>query len=189
MKLGFSGKKGEKEIQIIFGLLILLIISLVVLNLFFKWVRIGGETLEKQLSDAEKKQAWEKVTGECISLCSKATNINDNIEYCRKVVKIDFDGDNAYRSKADYGRWEFCENTLPCFVVVGDNPQCNFNGNQCRKIMASDRPDVYSTLTSKPEGTCQLKLNSGTRKTNWIQCYGFDITNPEEAKVDINREC
>jgi hypothetical protein len=180
-------KKGEKSLQMIFGLFILLLISLVVLSLFFKFTEQSssamGETTEKYFSEAE----FEKAVSECQVLCSKVSNVNTALEFCRTAQKMDFDGDKeaSKYTPASWGLWDFCEDRVPCFLLVEcESGMTVYDGKKCKEVLRR-RTDYYNAIEYDPsdfespnpilpKGTCGLTVTGDPENSpNWIERYGY----------------
>jgi len=148
-------KKAEKELQMIFGLFILLIITLVILNLFLKTTSKSTSAIGGASEDYFKQAEVEKARQECEALCDNIRNVNTAIEYCGKTVSIDWDGDNVLTEPASFGKWDFCENHVPCFVLASDCGQGQYNGFYCKGILsdpANNRFDYLQGLLTNPNG-------------------------------------
>ncbi len=144
-------KKGEKSLQMIFGLFLLLIISLVVLSMFFKFVKKGSTETQTAADDYIKSAAIEAAKTDCENLCKEANDDNSKIEFCSSIYEVDWDKDGTVEGKAQYGAWWFCESKVPCFVLV---PQCKnkFDGHYCRDLLAELAPNKYYRLYVDAEG-------------------------------------
>lgn len=171
-------KKGEKSLQMIFGLFILLIISLVVLSLFFKFTEKSSGVMTETQEEFFSKQEVQQAENECKVLCSEITNIDSALEFCRKYQKIDFDGDKSVSAMTmgDKGRWQFCEDRIPCFILTDCKLEPTiYDGAKCRGIMREYRPDYYAQLEyASPEATCGLPVgNNSATSPNWVFRYGY----------------
>ncbi|MBN1156511.1 hypothetical protein JXA85_02770 [Candidatus Woesearchaeota archaeon] len=175
------GKKGDKSLSMIFGLFVLLIISLVVLSLFFKFTEKSSSKLTSTGQEYFTKAAIDKAVQQCMTLCEGIENNNDAIEFCRKFVQIDFDGDNLLESKHSYGQWDFCENKVPCFVLI-DKCKNSYDGAKCKTILTAYRVDAYEALANEEfpcdgdpmEGSCCMGLSGDqTTSNNWKERFDF----------------
>lgn len=144
-------KKGEKSLQMIFGLFLLLIISLVVLAMFFKFVKKSSTGIEESSQDFAKTAAIDTAKGECQNLCNVANDDASKIEFCSTRYQVDWDKDGTIEGKAQYGAWVFCEKKIPCFVLV---PDCKnkYDGHYCRELLAKLAPNKYYQLYLDSEG-------------------------------------
>ena len=172
-----SGRKGEKSLQMIFGLFILLIISLVVLSLFFKFTEKSSSQMSTASTEYFSKAAVDKSIQECQNLCDTIHDINGILEFCGKVQKVDFDGDNALLSKISRGRWDFCEDQVPCFVLVDNCKQGQYDGFKCKQVLLdkdNHRMDYYIALNNTGMGgTCRMSTSS---LANWKVYYMWNDT-------------
>ena len=182
-----KSKRGEKELQMIFGLFVLLIISLVVLMLFLKFTKNSTTSMKDVQGDFFSKSKINNAVLGCKELCS---NIQGSpsptasaIQFCSKVVKIDDNGDDVARpiSQADFGQYLACEDKIPCFVLV---PNCGaswnsgtpvFTGDSCRSLLEKYRPSKLEALMyDSPKGTCQLPVKGDPdAKANWVLDFGY----------------
>lgn len=111
--------QGQNTLGIIFGFFILLIVTLVILGLFFKTAEKGESGMEGATTEYFTKQNIQKAVSECKSLCDSITGIDSAIEFCKKVQKIDFNGNGVITGDtAERGRYSFCESQIPCFVLT-----------------------------------------------------------------------
>ncbi|MBW2971212.1 hypothetical protein KY320_03570 [Candidatus Woesearchaeota archaeon] len=186
-----ANKKGDKSLSMIFGLFILLIISLVVLSLFFRFTERSTGTIEETQESFFHKQAMEQAISQCQTACSSITDVNTALEFCRKYQKIDFSGDKEASSitKVDWGQWQFCEDRIPCFILT----ECKsgltvYDGAKCKDYLLNKRKDYYNGLEySQAEvgagkdtkaGTCGLDTSATTPEEialspNWVVKYGY----------------
>ena len=135
-------KKGAKSLQMIFGLFMLLIISLVVLAMFFKFIRKGGSSMTEQQTNYAQEARKEAAVQECEKLCNEIQGSDGIIEFCRTQFKVDWNEDGVIEGHADKGKWWFCEKKIPCFVLY---PDCKnrYDGARCREELAKYRKDIY----------------------------------------------
>ncbi len=180
------GKRGDKSLSMIFGLFVLLIISLVVLSLFFKFTEKSSAKMTSTGQEYFTKAAIDKAIQQCTSLCEVIENNNDAIEFCKKYVQIDFDGDNLLESKFAYGQWDFCENKVPCFVLV-DRCKNSYDGAKCKNILTTYRSDAYAALANEEspcytggaiQGTCCMGIAADLNPSpalspNWKERFDF----------------
>ncbi|MFH0876114.1 MAG: hypothetical protein V1859_09330 [archaeon] len=153
-------KRGEKSLSMIFGLFMLLIISLVVLSMFFKFVKQGGETTGNVAQSYAKEAAIDEAKAACAAMCEGIKDIATEIEFCSSMYKIDWDKDGRKEGTATYGQWWFCEEKIPCFVLV-ENCKSRYDGNRCRKDLAEYRPDLYIRFLNDIEGLSPDTNNNG----------------------------
>lgn len=194
-------KKGDKSLNMIFGLFLLLIISLVVLNLFFKFTEKSTKSLESSSTEYYSKAAIENVKQQCNQLCEGIQDINGLIEFCGKSFAVDWNGNKIIKGeKVRLGKWEFCEEKIPCFVLKDDCP--NANGAKCKEILInpeSNSCDYYNALAKGGfDDGCKLTDGTGVQfidnkpldingnpapdgihdepTPNWKLKYNFDIS-------------
>ncbi len=178
-------KKGEKSLQMIFGLFILLIISLVILSLFFKFTERTSGTLGETQEEYFSKAQFESAISECENLCTKVTDVNTALEFCKQYQRIDMDGDKepSPATKQDWGKWQFCEDRIPCFILhTCDSGKTTYDGAKCKQVLLTNRPQYYEMLeydstevTGDPQaGTCQLTTEGDPENSpNWVYKYGY----------------
>lgn len=176
-------RKAEKELQMIFGLFVLLIISLVVLSLFFKFTEKSSGKMEGASSEYFKKADLDTVKQDCQSKCDQINTDNDAIEFCKVSVKIDWNGDKTILGNATYGKWKFCEAKVPCFVLVDNCKQGMYDGAKCRDILFN--PDNYNlpAYDALAGGDVDPALHDDgcglpDDNSNWKVKFGFTPRNP-----------
>jgi len=177
---GMLNKKGEKSLNMIFGLFILLIISLVVLSLFFKFTEKSAGVMKGTQEEFFSKQEIQKAENECEVLCSEINDVDSALEFCRKFQKIDFDGDKSVSTltPASKGRWMFCEDRIPCFILTNCVLEpAVYDGTKCRGILKEYRPDYYAQLEYQAkEATCGLPAGNDTATSpNWVYRFGYYV--------------
>ncbi len=161
-------KKGEKSLQMIFGLFILLIISLVVLSLFFKFIGKSSSQTEALTTKYFSESQIGQVKQECENLCGNIRTDDDVIEFCRTFYPVDWNGNNIQGDLINQGKWQFCEDKIPCFLIY----DCGeWNGEKCKNFLQINRPDFLSKLAEGgPFGSCGMP-DSGY---NWMKKYGYN---------------
>jgi len=176
----FKSKKGDdKSLQMIFGLFVLLIISLVVLSLFFRFTRSGTGTMTKVQEDWFSQNKVDEAIDKCKIKLDSAKNIDGIIDFCRYYVQIDFDGNkNTVGEKWDKGRFVFCQDKIPCFLLVSEEEGSKYDGANCKKILTNYRPDLLKELMyDSPQGDCNLPVPENSsdylNSPNWVVKYGF----------------
>ena len=181
-------KKGEKELQMIFGLFVLLIISLVVLMLFFRFIKGSTGSIQGVQKDFFAKNKIDNAVETCKSLCDEIQTADDAIDFCSKTRRMDFNGDGmaANFTRANKGAFTFCEDRVPCFVLYPKCPSADnpiYNGKYCKFLLSSRRPDYLKKLMYQtPQGTCGLpikKENGGD--ANWVLKYGYYYNNNQKT--------
>ncbi len=144
-------KRGEKELQMIFGLFILLIITLVVLNLFLQASKKGIGQVEKSSTAELKSQEISRLKLNCQALCDQISDVNTAIEFCANFQTLDTDTDkNKVPEKARYGKYQFCKTKVPCFVVVDNCHDGIYTIETCKALLLSDRATwgLYNKLAA-----------------------------------------
>ncbi|MCX6709972.1 MAG: hypothetical protein NTV63_03420 [Candidatus Woesearchaeota archaeon] len=182
----FNGKKAEKELQMIFGLFILLIISLVVLNLFFKFTEKSSGKMEGASTAYFTKEQKSQVIQDCEMKCDGIIDDNSRIEFCKATKKIDWNGDQTLGGKIREGKWEFCEDMIPCFVLVDNCKEGTYTGASCMQILSNPEFNNLDTLAAlsagKASDVCNLtstgadlttKTCADTANANWRCKFGF----------------
>ena len=166
----------------IFGLFILLIITLVVLNLFLKTTEKSSSTIGGASEEYFKRADRDKAVQTCEALCDNIRDENTAIEYCGAIQSIDWDGDNLLQEKASFGKWDFCENKVPCFVLASNCGTGLYDGAYCKAILsdpANNRLDYYNKLIYDPGSVTVSSVSDGCGldrfPSNWKCKYGFLI--------------
>jgi hypothetical protein len=164
-------KKGDKSLNMIFALLSLIIVSFVVLNIFFKWIDLGNIFIRKEVDDTFQEGLLNDAILDCRSSCLNADTVDTKINYCRKFMQLDMNNNDVLEGEiADIGVHKACEDFVPCFVFT--IPDCNIDAKACRTLLASKRPDLYTEFYDA-EGTGTCSLNPAD-PTNWITKFGFN---------------
>jgi len=178
------GKRGDKSLQMIFGLFILLIISLVVLSLFFKFSETSTGRMQESTKSYFSKANIDAAIQECGNLCNGIRDINGIIDFCRSVQEIDFDGDELLISEWSYGQYDFCECFVPCFVLVDDCRQ--YNGKYCALLLQEKRPDYFTQISNHdPLKSCGLDPE---KPTYWKTATGWDAVPVGGSKPECTTE-
>jgi len=175
-------KKADQTLNMIFGLFILLIISLVVLSLFFKFTEKSSGTMTETQETFFSKQQLQTVQNDCAVLCSEITGVDTAISFCKKYQRMDMDGDKMVSPsiKADLGRWSFCEDRVPCFILTTcEFASTAYDGAKCKQILHDNRLDFYTQLEYlNASATCGLSTIGEEAKANWVFKYGFYVGAP-----------
>ncbi|MBT3464113.1 hypothetical protein HOD20_00345 [archaeon] len=197
-------KRGEKSLQMIFGLMMLLIISLVVLTMFFKFSKKGTGELQQQLGASLQEAAREDALIRCQSMCNDITDDNSLIDYCSAQFTVDWDKNGLVQGPVSSGKWWFCEERIPCFVLV-EKCKRQYDGNVCRNILAEFNTKNYYSLhvnldASVPDvkdfgDGCALPTSTSSPDTdgqfptqyNWKERFCF--ANTFDEVNDPNFEC
>ena len=108
-------RKGQKSLEMIIGLVILLVVASVVISMFlniFQEPEIGQDTVELQ-----------EIQQECQSKCQDWQNSEDEsslsaaLDYCQSTFEHDFNGDGTTSDVAGNGFNSYCEDGVHCFNV------------------------------------------------------------------------
>ncbi len=170
----------------IFGLFMLLIISLVVLSMFFKFVKKGGDSMGGTSEAYAKEAAIEEAKAQCTALCEGIKDLATELEFCSRMYKVDWDKDGRVEGKANYGQWWFCEQKIPCFVLV-ENCKGRYDGNRCRRDLAEYQEHNYIKFLNDIDG-----LNPDTGNDGMINVPQDTVTAYEDgcelyySEVNIN---
>lgn len=184
--IGVKGKKGEKELQMIFGLFILLIITLVVLNLFLQTAKKGSSTVAQNQAAELAEQALKRMTLNCEALCQSIVDENTAIEYCAKFETLETDNTkNSIAQKARRGKFEFCTSKVPCFLITENCQNGIYTAQTCKALLRQNRAtwDLYTKIirdvgtnpTNAATGSdgCGLAITSPNNFSNWKLVYGY----------------
>jgi hypothetical protein len=180
------GKKGDKTLNMVFTIFVLVLVSVVVLALFFKVIGSSTHRTETLGNEEMSRLKVDTTVQECKNLCEKINGVDSAINFCGETVKIDYDGDAQFTTQHDFGRWKFCEDKIPCFVLAADCQNDAYNGYRCREIIKRNRPDLYAKLEDNTKtGGCGLPLDNCA---NWIYKFGFDLGVGEEYTAEQQQE-
>ncbi|MEK6968591.1 MAG: hypothetical protein AABX51_08250 [Nanoarchaeota archaeon] len=166
-------KRGEKELQMIFGLFILLIITLVILNIFLQTSKKGFGQVEKSSAAELKSQEVNRLKLNCQALCDGINDVNSAIEFCANYQSLDPDADKSkIAEKARYGKFEFCKTKVPCFLIIDSCQGGQFTMTSCKNLLLQDQAtwDLYNKLVTdigiivqvSPSDGCDLPV-AGTK--------------------------
>lgn len=159
-------RKGQKSLEMIIGLVILLVVAGVVISTFLNQFEDNpGNQYEDTLKAEEVKRS-------CQSLCSdykSAEGINAQsaaIEYCTSTYNYDEDGDGSLTETAGRLYNRYCEDGVKCFNIhTCEIGQDILNADRCKEIMR----DYYMTEPlSKDEDAANESIAS------WYQPNGED---------------
>ena len=151
-------KKGDKTLNMIFGMFVLVIISVVILSIFFRVAKSPDDlidTTQPYLLEAEKGLAF----SQCESLCLQADSVDTAIEFCRKLFKIDWNGNGIVKgdlTTSTRGRWSFCEDKIPCFLLH-DCSEKGYGYEQCKSLLENNDIRFWSDnspLDFEDKGLC-----------------------------------
>ena len=127
-------RKGQKSLEMIVGLIILLVVAAVVISMFlniFTEPDIGQDAMEEQ-----------EIIQECDSLCQSwqgsqgETAMSNAIEYCTKNFVHDATGDGSTTSVAGSGYNSYCEDGTYCFNKhTCESGRTTLDAERCRELM------------------------------------------------------
>jgi hypothetical protein len=176
-------KKGDKELQMIFGLFILLIISLVVLSLFFKFMKqseTGLRNIAEKTFDENKVSDAENF---CRNICSNIQTEDAAIEFCKTAVAIEAGNAVQKHEQFSYGKNIYCEDTIPCFLLIPCPENTGAYGPiECRNMLWENARDYYLKLRYNntindggQSGDCKLPTEPTDPATqrNWVYRYCY----------------
>lgn len=163
--------KGQKSLQMIIGLMILLVVAGVVINIFLNYVK--PEKFQPKTGTSEFIQ-------KCDSLCKsyKTTGkSSDAVKYCTKYASnIDWNG-NKKAPESDtnpvelQGQWKACEDRIYCFLVT----DCEGLGIQdCRDTMCYEFKQTWNETIANQTLKDRIQLSGHER------CDLLDQTNPQD---------
>lgn len=161
----FNKKGSDKPIEIFVSLFLILAVAMVLLKMFSGQVADKGNELE----DYSKKQ-------NAIALCEQAcsdTKSNrcrpeDQIRFCIKNFKLDYNGDSVLGVNKDDFTFDFCEDKIYCPIVIDCECGVKLSLSNCEKIMDKyytklGVADVKNTILGKlkySEGLCTSTSSS-----------------------------
>jgi len=133
-------KKAEKSLQMIFGLFMLLIISLVVLNLFFKFTEKSSTKMEGASTEYFSKAEIDQAKQDCQALCDNIKDTGTMLTFCKTYHQIDWNGNQIMNEPISEGKYDFCESKIPCFVLVDDCGKSStagtvYDGEKCATVL------------------------------------------------------
>jgi hypothetical protein len=114
-KLLQGNRKGQKSLEMIIGLVILLVVAAVVISLFldvFQQPSVGQDTVAK-----------EKITNECTKMCDNWKQLSGTKsrsaakKYCTKNFVYDANDDGNTRQVVEQGYDSYCEDGVHCFNI------------------------------------------------------------------------
>ncbi|MCD6216112.1 MAG: hypothetical protein J7J92_03510 [Candidatus Aenigmarchaeota archaeon] len=173
-------RKGQKSLEMIIGLLILLVVAGVVINIFLNQMK------PENLPQPEKELNIRNFKANCKSLCNKV----ESTEYCRAYFeKGDWDGDGVKNELVKVGEtvtWDACEDRVYCFLVVPCEDRFGPNSIEgCKDMLCQAYIEKYRGLPNYldeataavkddiKEGRCNLDAHVED-KDNWYKRYFED---------------
>jgi hypothetical protein len=143
--------KGQKSLEMIIGLVMLLVVASVTISMFlnvFQEPELGDETVEKQ-----------KIQKECSSHCNDFKESNGRnqlsaaLQYCKAKFERDVTGDGTSSGIAGSGYNSYCEDGIKCFNVhtceigLGET----LDAQKCRSLMC----EYYTEVSNNPYNPSQ----------------------------------
>jgi hypothetical protein len=166
-------RKGQKSLEMIIGLVILLVVAGVVISTFLSQFQDNPGNQYDSTLEAEE------ITRECTSMCANykgATGIKAQtaaIDYCTSNFVLDENGDGTIAGTAGVGYNRYCEDGVKCFhkhtCEVGST---TLNAERCAEIM-------YNYYTSS-----QIDESPGEANESINDLYDPD-NNPQETDETI----
>lgn len=173
--------KGDKSLEMIIGLIVLLVVAAVVINMFLG--TFDPEGIERLNPKCETDQTSFKT--KCEKLCNQfQTNRNPLTaqEFCETHTKLDLDCDNSLgKSTAKVGyKLEVCEEAVYCFMVQ----ECEWaNGelgwNDCVETSCEVYTELYGDIATANAAVLD-KIDTGEsikcrlpaeEQLNWFQRF------------------
>lgn len=177
----------------IFGLFILLIITLVVLNLFLQSAKKGVGQVGQVSTQELASQEVDRLKLNCQALCDGINDANSAIEFCASTQSLDTSQDKTkIPEKARYGKFEFCKTKVPCFIVIDNCKSGQFSMNSCKNLLLQDKAtwDRYNKLVQNvgpiptvtaddgcdlPEAVPPKTYTAADESRNWKIAGGFTL--------------
>ena len=162
-------KKGqEKGIQLVFVVFVLLIITITILMIFFKTVRVPKMKCDPA-KDVQMAVTSCQDACDAIGDLGGQASLNSAIEFCSKTVSIDYNCDKLTKGeKMSYGTFTSCEDKVPCFELISCQ---GYDGNKCHDLLKNRAPAKYNQIAYK-DYTADCGLNA-TDPSNWVYKYNF----------------
>jgi len=174
--------KGQKSLEMIIGLIILLVVAAVVINLFLNYVSPSKvpKTPDQLLETRNAK-------GDCENLCTKykeTGSIYDAVEYCTKrFPAVDWNRNKRIDSWSPHGIWDVCEDAVYCFHLVDcEGPNWKLDMDECRRILCQVYLEKYDNdyslateevLDKVSPGTCDLP--NVTSDNWWLSKFALNV--------------
>jgi hypothetical protein len=130
-------RKGQKSLEMIIGLVILLVVAGVVISTFLNQFQ---DTPGSQYEDTLQQ---EEISRTCQSKCSAYKNTDAGvrsqtaaIDYCTSTFNYDSDGDGTLTETAGRLYNSYCEDGVKCFNVhTCEVGQETLNAERCKEVM------------------------------------------------------
>lgn len=178
--------KGQKSLEMIIGLIMLLVVAAVVIGIFLNYFVESGE-LEKIRGGADKEVERQEFISYCQRLCSDYVNSGNEAQasaFCEYHQGVDLDGDRTVtKAEAYTKKLLVCEDNVYCFMVTDCQlPRGNnLDWEKCKDIECQvymelydgDPAQAFVAISNKIEpGNCALPADEDL---NWWTRYGYDI--------------
>jgi len=173
-------KKGDKSLEMIIGLMILLVVAAVVIKLFLNYVNP-----EKVPSTPDQELAVRSFVSDCEALCIKAQN-GKSLEYCTTYFEgNDWNNNGIPNEIVSVGAkvmWDVCEDRVYCFHVYDCSWATGKIGmEECRNLLCEAGREKYGDDESASdyvmgliqEGSCNTA--SLDPKERWIYSKFADL--------------
>ncbi|NPA38661.1 MAG: hypothetical protein GXN99_02590 [Candidatus Nanohaloarchaeota archaeon] len=172
-------KKGDKSLEMVIGLMILLVVAGVVIKMFITYVNPS----RLQSSDPTNNLEFQNFIQSCENLCQKA-KAGGTLDYCYTYFpKNDINNNGIPNEVIEVGeaRWKACEDRVYCFLVskcqLPDNTY--LTARECVKRLynsyisyglPSDKAKTKIKNALIP-GSCELPAGD-----NWYEDMEIDAT-------------
>jgi hypothetical protein len=164
MRVMFGSRKGQKSLEMIIGLVILLVVAGVVISTFLNQFQDNpGSQYEDTLQQEEIKRT-------CQSKCSaykSASGIRAQtaaIDYCTSTFNYDADGDGTLSETAGRLYNSYCEDGVKCFnIQTCEIGRTTLDAERCKEVMQN-----YYTSSEVGLNTSQAE----SRIAKWYQPNG-----------------
>ena len=188
-------KKGDQSLNMIFGLFVLLVISVVAITLFLNTTKNATSGMSNVASQYFSQQSKDNAITKCKQLCDQAqssNSIDNRIQFCKTAYAVDWNQNGMSTDKVSYGRWTFCEQEIPCVIIttIEDSSKCRITVDDCHNTLVTTKQgynvrNAYSTLMSDaPKGQCNLPDDI----SNWMwRSMQNDIQTLEKGQIFINK--
>jgi hypothetical protein len=168
--------KGQKSLQMIIGMVMLLVVAGVTISMFlnvFQEPDLGENTQERQEIQnqcAERCNSWKEASGD--------NSLSAALEYCTAKFERDVDGDGSTTDIAGSGYNSYCQDGIHCFNEYSCEQGVNevLNAQKCRQIMC----EYYTTSGGTPYNEAE---NPGNNVHDRIRT----IMSPENEETGVGQ--
>jgi hypothetical protein len=176
--------KGQKSLEMIIGLIMLLVVAAVVIGIFLNYFVESGQ-LDKLRGGAQSKVEMQQFISNCEKLCNDFLNSGNPTQasaFCEEHRELDLDGDKTVTiAEATTKKYRVCEKKVYCFMVYDCKlPKGNkLDWQKCRDVECSVYMDLYdgnrnkaymALLENIDPGTCKLPAETSL---NWWDKFGY----------------